>query len=287
MNNHNYNPGLDFRFPTPPPPPHHNSRRRHSFRFLIFYLFQHHREQRPPPPPPAKPPKEALQTDEARQRQPDQEAQVREETRPVCPEITTPCSECGRKFWSWKALFGHMRCHPERQWRGIDPPPDLRRTVSPNRVVTELELSMSEEDHEAASTAVVSSVRVASKKVFGSHQALGGHRASHKNVKGCFAITKSDVEVDQDHHQGEAGHGYGRLMNIMLMMLWRRIRWLWCWNQRTSVAFAGGCFPVVKLWVATRGVIGRKGKASVVMTQLGLTNNTNSGLLALDLRLGL
>ncbi|KAJ8557969.1 hypothetical protein K7X08_004735 [Anisodus acutangulus] len=25
------------------------------------------------------------------------------------------------------------------------------------------------------------------KKVFGSHQALGGHRASHKNVKGCFA----------------------------------------------------------------------------------------------------
>uniref|UniRef100_A0A803NDM9 C2H2-type domain-containing protein n=1 Tax=Chenopodium quinoa TaxID=63459 RepID=A0A803NDM9_CHEQI len=29
------------------------------------------------------------------------------------------------------------------------------------------------------------------KKTFGSHQALGGHRASHKNVKGCFAITKS------------------------------------------------------------------------------------------------
>lgn len=25
------------------------------------------------------------------------------------------------------------------------------------------------------------------KKVFPSHQALGGHRASHKNVKGCFA----------------------------------------------------------------------------------------------------
>lgn len=25
--------------------------------------------------------------------------------------------------------------------------------------------------------------------MFGSHQALGGHRASHKNVKGCFAIT--------------------------------------------------------------------------------------------------
>ncbi|KAD6453126.1 hypothetical protein E3N88_07831 [Mikania micrantha] len=31
----------------------------------------------------------------------------------------------------------------------------------------------------------------ACKKVFNSHQALGGHRASHKNVKGCFA-TRND-----------------------------------------------------------------------------------------------
>ncbi|KAJ7566343.1 hypothetical protein O6H91_02G097900 [Diphasiastrum complanatum] len=32
------------------------------------------------------------------------------------------CTECGKEFLSWKGLFGHMRCHPEREWRGIQRP---------------------------------------------------------------------------------------------------------------------------------------------------------------------
>ncbi|XP_076948996.1 zinc finger protein ZAT9-like [Bidens hawaiensis] len=32
------------------------------------------------------------------------------------------CSQCGKTFLTMKSLFGHMRCHPERLWRGILPP---------------------------------------------------------------------------------------------------------------------------------------------------------------------
>ncbi|CAN4097749.1 unnamed protein product [Withania somnifera] len=159
----------------------------------------------------------------------------------------TNCSSSGG-FWSWKALFGHMRCHPERQWRGIKPPPNIRPRQhnhvvddesSPRKSIKLLsDTIMIDEDHEVAACLLqlangsskpddivnheeppddenvvkdMRNVAVASqdnqtcsssgggvikdnrfecsgfKKVFGSHQALGGHRASHKNVKGCFA----------------------------------------------------------------------------------------------------
>ncbi|KAL0353440.1 UNVERIFIED_CONTAM: Zinc finger protein ZAT2 [Sesamum angustifolium] len=40
------------------------------------------------------------------------------------------CIICGKNFPSMKSLFGHMRCHPEREWRGIHPPPSMEKISS-------------------------------------------------------------------------------------------------------------------------------------------------------------
>ncbi|KAL3688502.1 hypothetical protein R1sor_014811 [Riccia sorocarpa] len=43
-------------------------------------------------------------------------------------DCVCPYPDCPKRFPSWKALFGHMRCHPDRTWRGIHPPTEENGT---------------------------------------------------------------------------------------------------------------------------------------------------------------
>ncbi|XP_028776683.1 uncharacterized protein LOC114733390 [Neltuma alba] len=49
------------------------------------------------------------------------------------PPWPPKCNECGKEFPSWKAAFGHMRAHPERDYRGFFRPPTSSSSSSPTR----------------------------------------------------------------------------------------------------------------------------------------------------------
>ncbi|KAF0902171.1 hypothetical protein E2562_014419 [Oryza meyeriana var. granulata] len=78
-----------------------------------------------------------------------------------------PCPLCDRHFPTEKAVHGHMRSHPGRGWRGMEPP----REPSPGEL--------------AADGKRYRYVCDRCKAPFATRQALGGHRASHSSKKGC------------------------------------------------------------------------------------------------------
>ncbi|KAG1361067.1 hypothetical protein COCNU_09G005310 [Cocos nucifera] len=113
-----------------------------------------------------------------------------------CAGISPPlrCPVCRKEFANPKALHGHMRCHPDRSWRGITPP--ALRPESEKEVAASLVRLSGSED------AWVKRYRCSRcGRDFDTRQALGGHRASHRSVKGCHA--KSTYEG----RNGNGDHG--------------------------------------------------------------------------------
>ncbi|XP_049368117.1 zinc finger protein ZAT9-like [Solanum verrucosum] len=51
----------------------------------------------------------------------DEEEVVLEEEEEI-GDVVVSCEICHKNFPSKKSLFGHMRCHPDREWRGMKPP---------------------------------------------------------------------------------------------------------------------------------------------------------------------
>ncbi|KAL5199200.1 hypothetical protein ABZP36_020403 [Zizania latifolia] len=82
------------------------------------------------------------------------------------------CPICARSFSTEKAVHGHMRSHPGRAWRGMEPP----REPSPGELAADGKRYRYVCEH--------------CRSPFATRQALGGHRASHSGKKGCSWYSK-------------------------------------------------------------------------------------------------
>lgn len=154
--------------PPPPPPPHHDTT-------LTLSLAL-------PPPPfvcaisprPAPRPPDGVVVAQVRS------SSLTEDTPP------SPCSECGKQFPSWKALFGHMRCHPERQWRGIKKPPHFRHQAV---VAAAADLHFTEQERETATSLLM--LRQGEPAGKGKKSVLGASPPSAKAI--CGASTSASL----------------------------------------------------------------------------------------------
>ncbi|PWA84378.1 zinc finger C2H2-type/integrase DNA-binding domain-containing protein [Artemisia annua] len=126
----------------------------------------------------------------------------------VNDEGVPTCSQCGKTFPSMKSLFGHMRCHPDRVWRGILPPPNVDLARGKSKVVSgwsvterrgrrSLKMDDSDEDDEDFLEAVEDLMSLAN-----------AHRSSviegsNSNANSPPSIDKGKAVMVEDHESKE------------------------------------------------------------------------------------
>ncbi|XP_047333284.1 zinc finger protein ZAT1-like [Impatiens glandulifera] len=142
------------------------------------------------------------------------------------------CKQCGKGFFSWKALFGHMKCHSDYKRKRsrtssslnseIDQEQDQEHDQEEEVAMCLMMLSRdgsgdvesSDNNYEfllqVQKTEMKEFECSTCNKTFHSYQALGGHRASHKKIRTCF----NDQELVQIAESSSISSSNGLLKKI-------------------------------------------------------------------------
>ncbi|CAD6246218.1 unnamed protein product [Miscanthus lutarioriparius] len=148
----------------------------------------------------------------------------------------SPCSECGKRFPSWKALFGHMRCHPERQWRGIKKPPHFRHqaVVAPAAAA---DLQFTEQERETATSLLMLRQGEPGK---GKKSILGASPSAKVSCGASTSASSPPPPRCDDHKCSVCARGFatGQALGGHKRCHWEKTT---CAEGTTAVATSSGC----------------------------------------------
>ncbi|KAJ9699064.1 hypothetical protein PVL29_007914 [Vitis rotundifolia] len=152
------------------------------------------------------------------------------------------CPVCSKSFHSKKAMHGHMRCHPEREWRGINPPPSTK-TASCSSVSQEIDgLS-----HASMTSTVVSSDISPSQPPL---QWMKTGRRGQNRIINSYSSSCSSCNISSSQNKGiEEKHQVSERAGLQKR---QQLKMLQLGNLRD--------YPSKKLKIHERGALGFRGQ---------------------------